>query len=115
MAKKLTIQKPKIEEPTAEPKKPVPVPAASPAPQEPAIHVTPVQRTTAELEIEQSKERTDAPHTAVFKDGIIPSTPGHRIIIANANQLRYEQEPQQPEAKHRAVISPDDNKILRGN
>ena len=100
--KKLTIKKPqKVEEKTAEPIK-----------QEP---VNPPQKTTAELEIPQTKEVTVTPRTAVFQDGIIPSTPGHRIIIANANQFRHEVEHDPPEAKHKAVISPDDNKVLRGN
>ena len=53
--------------------------------------------------------------TAVFKDGIIPSTPGHKIIVANANQFRHQEEHDPLPSKHKPVISADDNKVLRGN
>ncbi|MGD0535912.1 MAG: hypothetical protein ABR999_10830 [Methanoregula sp.] len=55
------------------------------------------------------------PRTALIKDGIIPSTPGHSIIIANQNVFRHTEEHGTPAATHKAVISPDDNKVLRGN
>ena len=53
--------------------------------------------------------------TAVFKDGIIPSVPGNQIIVANANLFRHKEEHDPVPTPVKAIISGDDNKILRGN
>ena len=124
MANKLTLQKPQKKEQPAEqsapaaPQETVPAPITETrieSPVTPAEHPKDVITMVLDEMAPKPAMKPTGVKTAVFKDGIIPSVPGNQIIVANANLFRHKEEHDPVPAPVKAIISGDDNKILRGN